>query len=99
MALGELGKVSAVLLLMGFFLDALVLSGMTGLAYEGKDGAVEGLEITGFICYVVAVLLALLAYYGGGDLKGNKIAVLITICFSFLAGKLGKQKLKIRVFK
>ncbi len=56
-----------------------------GLIRSGGGTAAEALLIIAFICYTGGVILVVLQQIG--DLKGNKIAQIVTIVVIFVAGE------------
>ena len=67
---------------LGFELDVLAIANSN---FVGHKSSVEALEICGFLSFLVAFLLVILAKYG--DLQGSRAAMITATIFAFAAGK------------
>jgi len=82
--MGDWAKMAAGVLSFGFMLDMFAISGNN--AISGEKHAVEALEICGFLCLMLACVLALASVFG--DLKGNRGAFIAMTLFAFAGGVL-----------
>ncbi|ELU13001.1 hypothetical protein CAPTEDRAFT_199734 [Capitella teleta] len=73
-------RLSLALLGIGFELDVLAIA---IYRFTGSDGAIEAMNICGFICYTVALLLLLMIVFG--VTPASRAAKIAKICFSFAA--------------
>ena len=84
--MAEWHKMAAGVMGFAFVLDMFAISGGNGI--QGENGAVEALEIIGFLCLMIGCVLALGGVFGDTKLKGNFGAQVAMTVFAFIAGKI-----------